>query len=184
MTPETSLFLPAILGGVAVFFMSFLLRMVASYHWKDFSRLPDEESVMDALRSQNAGGGQFSFPHCANFAQMKDAAWQEHYAKGPKGILFTLPSGPVPMGKALLQSFLFNLVISLLAAWAVTQFMAPDAAAFQVWCFVAILGFLAFGGASVWGPIWRGTGWRICLFELMDGALYGAAMGLPFYLLV
>ena len=103
--------------------------------------------------------------------------------KGPKGFLYLSPPGPFAMGKAMGQSFLFNLGVALFAALGVTHFLAPGAEASLLWCFVSTFGFLAFGGSSIWGPIWKGSNWRVCLLELMDGALYGVAMGLPFYLL-
>ena len=66
---------------------------------------------------------------------------------------------------------------------AVTHFLAAEPEASLVWCFVATIGFLAFGVSSIWDPIWMGSNWRVGLLKLMDGALYGVAMGLPFYLL-
>lgn len=183
MVTFSSLLLPAFLGGVAVFFMSFFLRMVLKYHWSDFSRLPDEDGVMSALSEQGAGSGQYSFPFCDGSQQMKDPDWQEKSNKGPKGFLTLLPEGPLAMGKALGQSFLFNFGVALFAAWAVTHFLAAEPEASLVWCFVATIGFLAFGASSIWDPIWMGSNWRVCLLKLMDGALYGVAMGLPFYLL-
>ena len=45
-----SLWLPILLGGVAVFFTSFVMRMVLKYHWSDYDRLPDEDRLMEAMR--------------------------------------------------------------------------------------------------------------------------------------
>ena len=83
MLSFTSLLLPALLGGVAVFITSFVLRMVLKYHWKDFDKLPNEGAVMDALREQGAAQGQYMFPHCANMAEMENTDGLARYGVEP-----------------------------------------------------------------------------------------------------
>ena len=55
MVPLASLWLAILLASVAVFFLSFLLRMVSTHHLSDFDKLPDEDAVRDALRSAGVG---------------------------------------------------------------------------------------------------------------------------------
>ena len=49
MIPLTTLWLPILLSPVIVFFASFIIHMVLTYHRSDYRKLPDEDRVTDAL---------------------------------------------------------------------------------------------------------------------------------------
>ena len=40
-----ALWLPIVVSAVLIFFASFVLHMVLTYHWSDYRRLPDEKAV-------------------------------------------------------------------------------------------------------------------------------------------
>ena len=42
------------------------------------------------------------------------------------------------------------------------------------------IGFLGFGGATIWSPIWMVSSWKVCGKELIDSLVYGLAMGAVF----
>lgn len=182
MVAFSDLILPAALGGLAVFLASFVTRMLLKYHWTDFKPLTDEKGLMDQLASQSIRPGQYMFPHCSSVEVMQDPVWNELYSKGPKGYVVISPEGPMAFSKALRESFLFNLAVSFVAAWMLTWSL-DGATAGRAWCFVAMVGFLSFGGARIWDPIWKSTPWSVCITEVLDAAFYGAAMGAPFYFL-
>ena len=94
MVALSSLWLPILLASIAVFFLPFLLRMVATHHLSDFAKLPDEDAVRDAMRSAGVGEGQYAFPHCESFANMKSESFQKAWAEGPTGMMFVWPKGP------------------------------------------------------------------------------------------
>ena len=94
MVEITQLWLPVLLSGVAVFFISFCMWMVLPHHRSDWSPLPDEDGQMSKLREMRVTPGQYTFPHCATPAQMKDPEWMNKYNAGPKGYLIVLPEGP------------------------------------------------------------------------------------------
>ncbi len=60
--PITSLWLPIVVSAVLVFFASFLLNAVLSYHVNDFRPVPDEDRVMDALRPFDLPPGDYVLP--------------------------------------------------------------------------------------------------------------------------
>jgi len=173
----TDLLLPILLGAVAVFLASFVTHMVLKYHWSDYKALPDEELVMAALRDSGTGPGQYSMPHCADGAGMKDPQWQERYAAGPTGFMVVQKPGALNMGPSLLQSFLFNLVVSAVTAWLASEVLAREASDGSVFRLTSVVAFLAFGGAYVWAPIWKGETWSSCLKYLLDALIYGACLG-------
>ena len=180
MVELSQLWLPILLTGVAVFFLSYLMWMVLPHHRTDWSPLPSEDELMDAVREMGVGGGQYAFPHCSGPEQYKDPAWLEKYNKGPKGFLLLKHHGPENMGKNLGVSFLFNVVTGLFVAYVATLGLAPGADKMAVFRFVWTVAFMANSMALVWGAIWAGRSWSGVLKEMFDGLVYGAATGLLF----
>ena len=177
MVPLTDLWLPILLASVAVVFISFLLRMVSRQHYSDYSKLPDEEAVREALRAAGVGQGQYSFPHCDDPATMKSAAFQESWAKGPSGMLHVCPAGPWTMGKSLGQWFAMSLFVSTVIAWLVGLVLAPGADWHTVAKLSGSVAFMSYGCAEICTPIWKAGSWKACCMELLDCALYGFAVG-------
>ena len=48
--PITNLWLPILVAAVLVFFASFVMNAVLTFHRNDFRAVPNEDRVMDALR--------------------------------------------------------------------------------------------------------------------------------------
>jgi len=181
MLTLTTLWLPIALATLAVFFASFVMWMVLPHHNTDWSRLPDEEAARAALRDVPAG--QYAFPHCANQAAMKDPEWQRKYAEGPSGMLLVRPRGPVSMGPALVQSLVFNAVVSVLVAYVATVGLGRGASGADVLRLTATVAFLGYAGALCWGAIWMGHSWSSTFKSIFDGLVYGLLTGAVFMLL-
>lgn len=173
-----SLWLPTLLGALAVFLSSFVMRMVLKHHWSDFEALPGEESIRAAFHQAGVEGGrQYSLPYCKDMETMQSEAYQAIYQEGPTGVLYIFPKGPYAFGKKLTQSFLFNLFGAFVVAYLASNFLVAGAPAMDVLQFCGTIGFLTFGGAYVWGPIWMGHSWSVCAKELLDALVYGLALG-------
>ena len=145
MVALSSLWLPILLASVAVFFLSFVLRMVSTHHLSDFDKLPDEDAVRDALRSAGVGEGQYAFPHCGSFADMKSEAFQASWAEGPTGMLYVCPKGPWTMGKSLGQWFVMTLFVSSVVAWIAGLVIAPGAEWKAVAKVTGTIAFMSYG---------------------------------------
>ncbi|MGH9556032.1 MAG: hypothetical protein ACRD2Y_09460, partial [Terriglobales bacterium] len=112
MISLTTLWLPIVLSAVAVFIASSIIHMALPYHKSDYSKLPSEEKVMDALRAEGLAPGRlYHFPHCASHKEMGSPEMQEKYKKGPIGLLTILPSGVPAMGSFLAKWFLYCVAI-------------------------------------------------------------------------
>ena len=72
--PFGSLWLPVVVSAVAVWLLSALLHMVLRYHRADYKRLPDEDSVAQALRPAGLAPGYYVMPYAMGPGQMKDPA--------------------------------------------------------------------------------------------------------------
>ena len=180
MVELSQLWLPILLSGAAVFFLSFLMWMVSPHHRKDWDPVPDEDGIMDHIRSQGLGGGQYTFPFCAEPSQWKDPAMIEKYNRGPKGFLILFPDGPQSMGKKMGISFVFNLITALLVAYVATMGVEAGADARFVFRFVWVVAFLANSFGLVWGSIWFSRTWGSTMREMFDGLVYSAATGAIF----
>jgi hypothetical protein len=174
MIPLTALWLPILVSAGIVFFASFIMHMVLSYHKSDYRKLPDEDRVTDAMR--NAGltrGPAYFFPYCS-FEEMKSAPMMEKMKRGPVGFLTLLPSGPPAMGKNLVQWFLYCLVISFFAAYLSSETLAAGTVFSQVFRIVAITAFLGYGAAHVQESIWSGRSWVVTFKHFVDSVIYAA----------
>jgi nucleoside recognition membrane protein YjiH len=172
MIPLTALWLPILLSAVIVFFASFIMHMLLTYHRSDYRKLPDEDSVTDAMR--NAGiipGPAYFFPYC-KFEEMKSAPVIEKFKRGPVGFLTVLPSGPPAMGKNMVQWFLYCVVITIFAAYLSGRLLAPATAFWQVFRVIGTVAFLGYGAAHAQESIWSGRSWVVTLKHLFDSLIY------------
>ena len=174
MIPLTAFWLPILLSAAIVFFASFIMHMVLSYHKSDYRKLPDEDRVTDALRSAGVKPGPaYFFPYCS-FEEMKSAPVVEKMKRGPVGLLTVLPSGPPAMGKNLAQWFLYCVVISLLAAYLSGRMLPPGTAFSQIFRVVGIAALLGYGAAHAQESIWNGRSWVVTFKHLFDSVIYAA----------
>jgi hypothetical protein len=172
MIPITTLWLPILLSAVIVFFASFIMHMVLSYHKSDYRKLPDEDRVTDALRNVGVTPGPaYFFPHCS-FEEMKSPPVVEKFKRGPVGLLTVRPSGPPAMGKNMVQWFLYCVVISIFAAYLSGRLLAPGTAFLQLFCVVATVAFLGYGAAHAQESIWGGQSWVVTFKHLFDSVIF------------
>ena len=172
MIPLTALWLPILVSAVIIFFASFIMHMLLTYHRSDYRALPDEERITDAMR--NAGvrpGPAYYFPYFA-FKDMKSPAVIEQLKRGPVGFLTVLPSRPPAMGKNLVQWFFYCLVISIFAAYLSGRLLAPGTAFLQVFRVVGTITFLGYGAAHAQESIWSGRSWVVTLKHVFDSLIY------------
>ena len=172
MIQLTALWLPILLSTAVVFFASFIMHMVLTYHRSDYRKLPDEDRVTDAMR--NAGvtpGPAYFFPYC-KFEEMKSPPVIEKFKRGPVGLLTVRPSGPPAMGKNMVQWFLYCVVISIFAAYLSGRLLAPATAFLQVFRVVGTIAFLGYGAAHAQESIWGGRSWLVTLKHLFDSVIF------------
>jgi len=88
-----------------------------------------------------------------------------------------VPNGMPPMGKLMAQQISFFLLGCILIAYCATQALEPGADYMSVFRFVASVGFLAFGWASIPYSIWFGMQWSMTVKYLVDALIYGLVVG-------
>jgi hypothetical protein len=178
MIPLITLWLPILVSTVLVFFASFIMHMVLTYHRSDYRKLPDEDRVTDALRNAAVTPGpDYFFPY-GSFEEMKSAPMIEKMKRGPVGLLTVV--GPPAMGKNMVQWFLYCAVISIFAAYLSGRTLVPGAAFLQVFRVVGIAALLGYGAAHAQESIWGGRSWAVTFKHLFDSVIFAALTAATF----
>src|SRR5258706_7777504 len=110
-----SLWLPILVSAVVVFFASSLVWMLLPHHKSDWSPLPGEAGLLDAMRRAGVGRGQYRFPFCD--PRDKSPENLKKMSEGPTGIMIVLPTGMAGMGKQLGTWFVYLLFVSACVAY-------------------------------------------------------------------
>ncbi len=168
-----SLWLPILISAVLVFFASWIIHMFLPYHRNDYSKLPDEEAVMDALGKFNLQEGDYHFPHCAGPKDMASEAFAAKMKKGPVGLLTVIKSGPPTMGKELGQWFLYCLIVSVIAAYITSQSLPVGTAYLKVFQIAGCTAFTGYSLALLQDSIWYKRRWSTTFKNMFDGLVYG-----------
>jgi hypothetical protein len=183
MISLASLWLPIVLGAVAVFVTSSLVHMVFKWHHGHYLKLANEDEVRAALRKTAPAPGHYVVPFCLDPKEMQQPEVQQKYQDGPVGHFFIAPSGVPNIGKHLGQWFALSLLISLLAGYVAKHALAPGADFGDVLRIVWVLGLLAWGAGPIMDGIWHARPWREVAIDLLDALIYGLSLALPFALL-
>jgi hypothetical protein len=172
--PITTLWLPILLSGVAVFFASYLLNGVLSYHRNDFRPVPDEDRIMDALRPSGLPPGDYMIPYVGHASNLKSESVQQKIAKGPIGALTVYPPNVMfNMGSQLAQWFAYTLLVSILAAYVAGRVLLPPTDDYlQVFRITGTVAFACYSMGLMQRSIWYMQNWPMTLRQMFDGLVY------------
>lgn len=109
----SQLWMPIVVSAVFVWITSFFTHMVFPHHKKDFGKLPNEEQVMDSLKT--VPPGNYMFPYSTQ-KEMNTPEMKAKMEKGPLGTM-TVWNGPVNMGQNLIQTLLFYILVGVFVAY-------------------------------------------------------------------
>jgi hypothetical protein len=179
LTSLASLWLPILVSGIALFFASFCAWMVLPHHKKDWIGLPNEDAVMQQLRKDNLGGGQYCFPYAASPEAMKSDSYKAKMKAGPRGTL-TLWAAPPNMGVNMVCTVFFFVIANAVIAYLAGMVIPPGNDRWFVFRFVGTAGVLTYGTANILNGIWFG---RKMVSDIVDGIAYGLITGAIFALL-
>lgn len=172
MVPVLSLWLPILVAAILVLVVSSLTHMFLPYHWSDWSPVPEEDRVMETLRSVQLSPGNYTIPHAPSMAAMKEEVYVEKRERGPVAMMHVVEPGQGGMGKQMVQWFLFSIVVGIFAAYVTGRAVGPGADYLQVFRFSATAAFLAYGVGGIQESIWYGRNWSTTLKNTIDGLVY------------
>lgn len=173
--PLSELWLAILLAAVFVFVVSSIIHMATKWHAPDHRRLPDEESALAGLRG--VPPGDYVFPGCDSMKEMGTPEMMEKYKQGPVGFITLLPPGPPAIGKALLQWFLFSLLVGVFTAYVCSLTLPPGSDYMRVFRVAGTVAFMGYALADMCNSIWKGVSWATTLRFMGDGLLYALVTG-------
>ena len=176
----TELWLAILASGVGVFLVSSVIHMVLPLHKSDWSPIPQEESVLDAIREKQLERGQYMFPWCTDMKEMGSPEMLEKYNRGPVGYMTILPNGPMNIGRSLGLWFLYTLLVGVIVAYVASLGVAKGADAMLVFRVTSTVAFAGYAIGVINDTIWKAQRWRVTLTFVFDGTLYALATGAVF----
>lgn len=104
-----------LIGAVVYFGWGMISWMVLPWHNTTLKKLPEEQLIMDTLKTVIAEPGFYVFPNCKGpDGQMMDKnVSAEKFKKGPNGAVIFSPGGREPMPP---QAFIIEILANLLIA--------------------------------------------------------------------
>ena len=172
------LWMPILISAIAVWFASFLAWAVLPHHKKDYTKFPDQDKLMDFIRSSNAKAGQYIFPYC-EYSDLKDPEMKTFYERGPHGHL-NLWKGPASMGRNMCWTVVSLLIISIFVAYVTAEAREFGSDFFSVFQIATTVAFMAHCFGSILNDIWFRKPFRAVFMEFIDAIVFAAITGAIF----
>jgi hypothetical protein len=172
MVALTSLWLPILLSAVVAHIASSLLHMVVGHHAGDLSKLPQEDALLDAVRSAGVGPGDYLAPRPDSIGALKDPAYRDKRRRGPVLLLTVMANGDMQMGKLLTQWFIYLLIVFVLSAYVACHALPPGASYLKVFQVVGTVAFMGFALGYPPNSIWWQRRWSSTVRYMIDGLVY------------
>jgi len=171
MVTLASLWLVIVAAAAIMWIASALIWMAMPWHKSDFAGLPAQDALVDALRSQGVKPGQYDFPHLSRREDLKLEENQRRFIEGPVGFITIAPRGLPRMGTGMLQSALFCLFVSLLAAYLASRSLPAGADYMRVFQITAVVVWIANFTAVVPDAVWFARPWKSIGKSCLDAAI-------------
>ena len=142
-----SLWLPIVVSTVVLFFASFVSWMIVPIHRKDWVKLNSEDEFLKAARDLNLSPGNYMFPGCHEPKEMQGEDYKQKWEAGPRGVISVFST--VNMGKNLVLTTLYFLVVSFCLGYLAWMALSPGAEFMTVFRFVSTAGLMTFLAAIV-----------------------------------
>ena len=173
-----ALWLPILVATVVLWVLSFVAWVVLPHHFGDFKKLDSENEMMELVKQANIPAGNYMFPYSGTKPEQDSKEYQDRYTEGPRGTLnvYNMPN----MGINMAQTILYFLITSLTIA-CITNVACPAGDAetdfMKVFRIAGTIGVLTYASSGVLHKIWfKAKQWT----DMLDGAVYGVALGLIF----
>ena len=173
MVSIVALWMPIVVSGVLVFFVSSFIHMVLPYHKTDFRRLPDEDAVFNALKDANIPPGDYVLPFAGSTDAMKSEEYRGKVERGPVAFMTVVhPSAVFNMAPSLVQWFAYSLLVGVFAAYLGGRMLAPGADYIEVFRLTGTVAFACYAVALMQRSIWYKQRWSTTLKSMFDGLVY------------
>jgi hypothetical protein len=172
MTELNALWLPILLSAVLVFAASSIIHMLLPWHKTDYRKVPDQDKVMEALRPFSIPPGDYMVPRPSSSSDMRSPDFVEKIKQGPVMVVTVLPNRMMPIGKNLVNWFIYSAIVSLFAAYVTGRALPVGAPYLHVFRFIGTTAFLGYSGALWQMSIWYRRAWSTTIKSTIDGLIY------------
>lgn len=172
----TTLWMPILLSAVFVFIVSSIIHMALGYHANDHKKLPNEDAVIDAVRALNVPPGHYAAPKPDSMKQMNTPEFKAKMERGPVMMLQVRKPG-VSMGSALVQWFIYCVVVSIFAAYIGSVALPAGTEYITVHRIVGCAAFMGYGLALLQDAIWGARSWSATWKSVFDALIFGFVTG-------
>jgi ABC-type antimicrobial peptide transport system permease subunit len=167
-----TLWLAIIVSALFVWIASALLWTVLPNHKKDYKGLPDEEAARNALKPQDLKPGQYVVPFVTEMKQMKDKDVVKKFEEGPVAYMTVVPKGIPSMGKNMVFSLIYYIIVGIFVAYLASRFLSADTEYLTVFRLTGTVAFVAYGMGIIPDAIWFGRPWSAVFKNLFDSLIY------------
>lgn len=171
MVTLQSLWLPIIVSVALVFIASSIIWMALPWHKGDYKKAPNEDALLNVVRSGGLTAGQYGFPMPSEPCNWKEEGFKEKYAKGPWGVLLVQKSG-VNMGVNLALWTLYLLIVSVFTAYIATHALHSGEKYLRVFQVCGAAAAMSYAVGAMPASIWGGRPWKATGKDMVDGLLY------------
>ena len=171
----SALWLPILLSAALVFIASSIIHMVLQLHKNEYKKLPGEDSIRAAIRTEGVACGEYAIPHAGSLKNAGTPEMQQKYEQGPCGYVTIISNGAPAVGKGLALWFLYSVVISVCVAYVAGRTLSVGTEYLTVFRVTGTVAFLAYAAAIIPNSIWKGAPWSSTLKHVLDGLVYGLA---------
>ena len=172
MTELSALWLPILLSTIVVFVLSSLIHMVAPWHKGDYSKVSNEDKLMDALRQFAIPAGDYIVPRPSNRQEMQSPEFAEKLKKGPVMVLTIWPGGSASMARNLVLWFVYSAVVGIFAAYVTSRALPVGSVYLRVFRFIGTTAFMGYSLALWQMSIWYRRKWSTTIKASIDGLIY------------
>lgn len=172
MTALTALWLPIVLSAVIVFIVSSVIHMATPWHKGDYSAVPDEQTLRDAIRPLAIPPGDYMVPRPSSMEEMRSPEFAEKMKSGPIIVMTVMPNGPMSMGRSLVLWFLYSIVVGIFAGYIAGRALPPGAHYLKVFRFAGATAFIGYSLALWQFSIWYSRAWSTTIKSTIDGLIF------------
>ncbi|MCG8468462.1 MAG: hypothetical protein MJB57_09690 [Gemmatimonadetes bacterium] len=170
MVTMGALLVPILVAAVLVFVVSSLVWMVLPHHKNDYSGLPNEAAVLEALG--DVPRGVYDFPHMSSWDEMKQDDTKERFAKGPVGFFTVAPKGLPNMGKNMGIWLLYCVFVGAFVSYVAGRTLPAGTEYLRVFQITGAVAWAAYGFSHVSEAVWFARPWSLIAKQLIDAFLY------------
>jgi hypothetical protein len=172
MVGLSTLWLPILLSSVIVFIASSIIHMWLPWHKSDYTKVPDEDKLRDAVRPLAISPGDYMVPRPSSTQEMRTPEFAEKMNKGPVLILTVIPNGPFSMGRNLILWFLYSVIVGIFAAYVASRALPAGVDYLRVFQLVGATAFIGYSVALWQMSIWYRRAWSTTIKATVDGLIY------------